>query len=67
MERTPLFRLDGLEGDAFDDTPGELRRTSLFAHRIQRAIEKSRVELKSLQSERKAAYARAQEEAILLT
>jgi hypothetical protein len=67
LERTLQVRLETLEGDAFDEMLTELRRTSLYAHRIQRAIEKSRAELKSLQGERKAAYAQAQEEAILLT
>jgi hypothetical protein len=60
-------KLQALEGDAFDETLRELRLTSLYAHRIQRAIEKNRAELKSMQSERKAAYEKAQEEAILLT
>jgi hypothetical protein len=67
MERNLLIRLDSLEGDDFDETLQELRRTSLYAHRIQPAIEKSRAELKSLQGERKSAYAQAQEEAILIT
>jgi hypothetical protein len=67
LERTLQIRLETLEGDAFDETLTDLRRTSLYAHRIQRAIEKSRAELKSLQGERKAAYAQAQEETILLT
>jgi hypothetical protein len=67
MERNLLIRLNSLEGDAFDETLRELRRTSLFAHRIQRAIEKSRAELRSLQSERKTAYEKTREEAILLT
>jgi hypothetical protein len=67
MERTFIIKLETLEGDAFDETLKELRRSSLYAHRIQRAIENSRSELKSMQSEREAAYAQAQEEAILLT
>jgi hypothetical protein len=67
LERTLHVRLETLEGDAFDEMLTELRRTSLYAHRIQRAIEKNRAELKSLQGERKAAYTQAQEEAILLT
>ena len=66
-ERTLGIRLETLEGDAFDYTFTELWRISLYAHRIQRAIEKSRVELRLMQSERKAAYAKAQEEAMLLT
>jgi hypothetical protein len=49
------------------ETLKELNRTAGYAHKIERAIEKTRNELKSLQSERKAAYSQAQEEAILLT
>jgi hypothetical protein len=67
MKRTLHIRLEILEGDAFDETLRELRRTPLYAHRIQRAIEKRCAALKSLQGERKAACAQAQEEAILLT
>ena len=47
--------------------PKDLQRIALYAGRIQRAIEKNTAELKSLQAARKAAYAQAQEEAILLT
>ena len=67
LERKLHIRLETMEGDAFDGMVQELRRTSLYAHRIQRAIEKTRAELKCLQSERKAASDKAQEEAILLT
>ena len=67
LERTLFVRLETVEAEAFDDTLKELRRTSTYAHRIQRAIEKTRAELKSLQSGRKSAYDQAQEEAILLT
>jgi hypothetical protein len=67
LERIFQIKLETLEGDAFDETLRELRRTSLYAHRIQRAIEKSRAELRLMQSERKAAYAKARQEAILLT
>jgi hypothetical protein len=49
------------------ETLKELNRTAGYAHKIERAIEKTRNELKSLQSGRKAAYSQAQEEAILLT
>jgi hypothetical protein len=45
----------------------ELKNISLQAGRIQRAIEKSTAELKSMQAQRKEAYSRTQEEAILLT
>ena len=67
LERRLLVRLETVEPEAFDDTLKELRRTSTYAHRVQRAIEKTRAELKSLQSGRKSAYDQAQEEAILLT
>ena len=67
LERRLFVRLETVEPEAFDDTLKELRRTSTYAHRVQRAIEKTRAELKSLQSGRKSAYDQAQEEAILLT
>ena len=44
-----------------------LQRTALYAARIQRAIDKTTAKLEQLQAERKAAYAKAQEEAIALT
>jgi hypothetical protein len=49
-----------------DPTKG-LQRVALYANRIQRAIEKNTIALQALQSQRKAAYAQALEEAILLT
>ncbi|MGA7240130.1 MAG: hypothetical protein WBY44_30890 [Bryobacteraceae bacterium] len=67
LERSLLVRLETAQDDAFVETLKELRRTSTYAHRIQHAIEKSRAELKSLQSDRKSKYAQAQEEAVLLT
>jgi hypothetical protein len=66
LERKLYIRLEDLEGDAFDEILRELRRTSLYAHRTQRATKKNRAELRSMQSEHKA-YEKAQEEAILLT
>ena len=53
--------------DAWLDATKGLKSVATYAARIQRAIEKSTAELKSLQAERKAAYAKAQEEAMLLT
>jgi hypothetical protein len=44
-----------------------LQRIALYAGRIQRAIEKNTAELKAMQAERKAAYAQARDEAIVLT
>jgi hypothetical protein len=38
-------------------TPSKKRRTSLYGHRIQRTIEKTRAALKEMQSARKTAYA----------
>jgi hypothetical protein len=49
------------------ETLKELNCTAGYAHKIERAIEKTRNELKSLQAERKAAYETAQKEAMLLT
>jgi hypothetical protein len=67
LERTLLIRLETVEPEAFEDTLRELRRTSSYGNRTQRAIEKTRAALKELQSGRKSAYNKAQEEAILLT
>jgi hypothetical protein len=67
LERALLTRLETVEPEAFDDTLKELRRTALYGHRIQRTIEKTRAELKEMQSGRKTAHADMQEEAILLT
>jgi hypothetical protein len=53
--------------DAWLDPAQGLKAVALYANRIQRAIEKNTAELKSMQSERKAAYAKAEAEAILLT
>ena len=53
--------------DAWLDSTRGLKSVATYTARIQRAIEKSTAELKSLQAERKAAYAKAQEEAMLLT
>ena len=61
------MRLETVEPEAFEDTLKELRRTSTYAHRTQRTIEKTRAELRTMQSGRKSAYDKAQQEAILLT
>jgi hypothetical protein len=66
-ERVLLIRLDTVEPEAYDDTLKELRRTSTYGNRTQRTIEKTRAALKETQSARKAAYEKAQQEAILLT
>ncbi|MGA7237648.1 MAG: hypothetical protein WBY44_18325 [Bryobacteraceae bacterium] len=67
MERTLLIRLETAEGEAFDDTLKELRRTVGYGNKTQRTIEKTRAALKDLQSGRRSAYDKAQQEAILLT
>ncbi len=56
-----------VHAEAFNDPQKELRNLVTYAARIQRAIEKTTAQLKSLQDERKAAYAKAEEEAMLLT
>ena len=54
------------EAEAFIDAAKGIQRISIYTARIQRAIEKTRAKLDALQSARKAAYAKAEEEAILL-
>ncbi len=51
---------------AWTDPTKGLQRIALYAGRIQRAIEKNTAALQALQSARKAAYQKAQEEAIAL-
>ncbi len=53
--------------DAFLDPAKGLRTVSAYVRSIQRAIDKISAELKSLQSQRKAAYDKAKKEAMLLT
>ena len=53
--------------EAWVDPSKGLQRIALYASRIQRAIEKNTTRLEALQSQRKAAYEKAQEEAVLLT
>jgi hypothetical protein len=53
--------------DLWLDPKQGLKAVALYAHRIQRALEKNTAELKQMQAERKAAYAKAEAEAILLT
>jgi hypothetical protein len=67
MERTLLIRLETVEPEDFDDTLKELRRTVTYGNKTQRTIEKTRAALKELQSGRKSAFDKAQQEAILLT
>jgi hypothetical protein len=79
LEHSLFMQIEMLEqsaaaGSAADDAEEiwtgkktELKNVSLQAGRIQRAIEKSTAELKSMQANRNAAYDKTQEEAILLT
>jgi hypothetical protein len=67
MERALFIQLEHEDAEVSFEAFKALNRASLYAHRIQRAIEKNRAELKQMQDGRKAAYAKAQEEAILLT
>jgi hypothetical protein len=52
---------------AWTDPATGLQRIALYAHRIERSIERNTARLEAMQAERKAAYAQAQEEGILLT
>ena len=52
---------------AWADSKSGLQRIALYAARIQRALDKDTAKLEQLQAERKAAYAKAREEAIALT
>ena len=54
------------QAQAWNDASKGLQRIGLYTHRIQRTIDKDAARLDALQSARKAAYAKAQEEAILL-
>jgi hypothetical protein len=55
------------EDETWAEKTRELKNISTQAGRIQRAIEKSTAALNALQSNRKAAYSKAEAEAILLT
>ena len=54
------------QAQAWNDATKGIQRIATYAHRIERAITKDSAKLEALQSTRKAAYAKAQEEAILL-
>jgi hypothetical protein len=55
------------DAQAWVDPTKGLQRIALYAARIQRAIEKNTAALQAIQSQRKAACAEAQEQAIHLT
>lgn len=69
IEREQADELDAGTADvqAWVDPAKGLQRIALYAARIQRAIEKNTAELKALQAARLAAYADAQQEAVLFT
>jgi hypothetical protein len=67
LERALLTRLETVEPEAYDDTLKELRRAATYGNRTQRTMEKTRAALKEMQSARKSAYEKTQQEAILLT
>ena len=52
---------------AWSDPQKGLQRIALYANRIQHAIDKTTAELNKIQDARKAAYAKAEQEAMLLT
>jgi hypothetical protein len=56
-----------VEADTWEQMARELKNVTLQANRIQRAVEKSTAALNAMQAQRKAAYAKAEAEAILLT
>jgi hypothetical protein len=53
--------------EAWIDPASGLKSVALYAHRLQRVVEKTTAYLEAMQAKRKAAHAQAQEEAILLT
>jgi hypothetical protein len=55
------------EAETWEQLARDLKNVTLQANRIQRAVEKTTAALNAMQSQRKAAYAKAEEEAILLT
>ena len=55
------------QAQAFIDATKGIQRIALYASRIQRTLDKDSAKLEALQSARKAAFAKAQEEAILLS
>ena len=67
QEQTAELPAPAAHAQAWVDPAKGLQRIALYASRIQRAIEKGAAELKAMQASRQAAYAKAQEEAVLLT
>jgi hypothetical protein len=67
MEQSDNLDPASPEAESRAETAKELKNVTREAGRIQRAIEKSTAALNAMQSQRKSAYAKAEEEAILLT
>jgi hypothetical protein len=67
LEQSADTAAPSAHAQAWVDAATGLQRVALYAGRIQRAIEKSTAALQAMQAERKAAHARACEEAIILT
>jgi hypothetical protein len=55
------------QAEAWVDAAKGLQRLALYAHRLQRVIDKNTARLEALQAERKAAFDQARQEALLLT
>ena len=66
-ERDPRVDSATAQAEAFIDAQKGLQRISLYANRLQRAITRNTAALETKQAQRKAAAAKAREEAILLT
>jgi hypothetical protein len=66
LEREASAEIAIAQAQAFIDPVKGIQRISTYAARIERAIEKTHSKLYALQSARKAAYAKAEQEAILL-
>jgi hypothetical protein len=67
LEQSAAADSDSADEETWAAKARELKNVTLQANRIQRAIEKGAAELKSMQANRKSAYTRAEQEAILLT
>ena len=72
FEQAILEKEDGVgpvlaQAQAWIDATKGTQRMSLYANRIQRTLDRDSAKLEALQSARKAAYVKAQEEAILLS
>ncbi len=64
---TEIMLDQSAEDESWAEKTKELKNITVQAGRIQRAVEKSTAALNAMQANRKTAYSKAQEEAILLT